>query len=155
MKWENTGIEGTKDMGYSHPQISKEEILKRLRQRGNRITSQRELLIDIILESENTCCKEIYYNACKKKLKIGIATIYRFLNTLEEIGAIERNSIYHVCNKEMKPVCNCIVEYCSGQKQAISKENFYRAVEEGIRKLGIGEEEEIQSIISLSENSEV
>lgn len=53
---------------------------------------------------------------------------------------------------ETKPVCNCVVEYCSGQKQTISKENFYKAVEEGIRKLGIGKEGEIQSIISVTES---
>ena len=60
--------------------------IKELRERGYRITRQRQVLIDIILENEYSCCKEIYYKAVQKDENIGSATVYRMLKTLEEIG---------------------------------------------------------------------
>mgnify|MGYP000152278256 CR=1 FL=1 len=54
--------------------MQKEAILNRLRQRGCRITKQRMLLLDIILEEECSSCKEIYYKASKIDSSIGSAT---------------------------------------------------------------------------------
>ena len=36
-------------------------IISELKKNGCRITSQRKLLIDVILQDECSCCKEIYY----------------------------------------------------------------------------------------------
>ena len=44
----------------------KNYILNELKKNGYRITTQRKVLIDIILEDECSCCKEIYYRASKK-----------------------------------------------------------------------------------------
>lgn len=71
-------------------QNQKEEIIVKLRSRNYRITNQRKILLDIILEGEYTSCKEIYYKATKVDPAIGMATIYRMINTLEEIGVISR-----------------------------------------------------------------
>ena len=76
--------------------MQKEAILNRLRQRGCRITKQRMLLLDIILEEECSSCKEIYYKASKIDSSIGSATVYRMINMLEEIGAINRRNMYKV-----------------------------------------------------------
>ena len=46
--------------------MQREEILKKLREQGCRITKQRQLLLDIILQEECTCCKEIYFLASKR-----------------------------------------------------------------------------------------
>ncbi len=74
----------------------KEEVLKRLRERGMRITKQRRLLLDIILEENCSCCKEIYYKASQLDSGIGTATIYRMINTLEDIGAIHRSNMFKI-----------------------------------------------------------
>ena len=74
--------------------MQREEILKKLREQGCRITKQRQLLLDIILQEECTCCKEIYFLASKKDPNIGMATVYRMINLLEEIGALKRKSAY-------------------------------------------------------------
>lgn len=71
--------------------MEKEIIIQKLKDRGGRITKQRLILLDIILEGECSCCKEIYYKAVNKDEKIGLATVYRMVNKLEEIGAISRN----------------------------------------------------------------
>jgi len=77
-------------------QEKKNLIVKKLQDQGYRITKQRLLLIDIILSNECSCCKEIYYQASKHDSDIGAATVYRFVNTLEEIGAINRRNMYKV-----------------------------------------------------------
>ena len=75
---------------YRRTQMQKEMIIQKLKEQGCRITKQRLMLLDIILEEEFSCCKEIYYKASKLDDKIGSATVYRMINTLEEIGAISR-----------------------------------------------------------------
>ena len=137
------------EINFSYPVLSREEILERFRERGYRITEQRKMLLDIVLESRYICCKEIYYKAYQSKNKVGIATVYRFLNTLEEIGAVERKNQYYVANSEEGTADHCVVEFCSGKKKTLSKEVFYRAVEEGMRHLGIEEKDEINQIISI------
>lgn len=74
----------------------KEVIIDKLKQRGYRITKQRKILLDIILEDQCTSCKEIYYKASKQDSEIGAATVYRMINTLEEIGAINRSNMYKI-----------------------------------------------------------
>ena len=72
---------------------SKELIIEKLKENGCRITKQRLVLIDIILEDECQSCKEIYYKAAQIDHKIGMATVYRMVNTLEEIGAMNRKLV--------------------------------------------------------------
>ena len=74
----------------------REKIISELKTRGYRITKQRMLLIEIILDEDCSCCKEIYYRAHDKDSSIGIATVYRMVKTLEEIGAIDRRNMYRV-----------------------------------------------------------
>ena len=60
------------------------------------ITKQRLMLLDIILQEDCSCCKEIYFKASQIDSGIGTATIYRMVNTLEEIGAISRKNMYKI-----------------------------------------------------------
>ena len=71
-------------------------MLQRLKEKGCRITKQRKILIDIILQGECTSCKEIYYKAAEKDPSIGAATVYRMINLLEEIGVISRKNMFRV-----------------------------------------------------------
>ena len=77
-------------------QLEKNLIVRKLKEHGCRITRQRMLILDIILEGDFSCCKEIYYRAMEQDSKIGTATVYRMINTLEEIGAISRKNMYKV-----------------------------------------------------------
>ena len=74
---------------YQRTQMQKDMILERLREQGCRITRQRQLILDIILEEECSCCKEIYFKASKVDPKIGVATVYRMVIAMEDIGAIK------------------------------------------------------------------
>ncbi len=70
--------------------MSKEKVVDMLKENGCRITKQRMTILDVILEGEAGCCKEIYYKAAQKDSAIGVATVYRMVNTLEDIGVITR-----------------------------------------------------------------
>ena len=76
-------------IGGSTMTDQKEMIISELQKNGKRITDQRRILLDVILEGKWSSCKEIYYKAADKDHKIGLATVYRMVNALEEIGAID------------------------------------------------------------------
>ena len=81
---------------YERTQMQREIVIQRLKEQGCRITKQRMVLLDIILNENCSSCKEIYYKASKIDSKIGTATVYRMINTLEEIGAISRRNMYKI-----------------------------------------------------------
>ena len=76
--------------------MAKEVIIQKMKDSGCRITKQRMILLDIILEEDCSCCKEIYFKESKKDSKIGVATVYRMINSLEEIGVISRKNMFKV-----------------------------------------------------------
>ena len=78
--------------------MSQQDVDKVLQHNGKRITKQRKILLDIILNGQWECCKEIYYEAVKRDPSIGMATVYRMMSTLEEIGVLERRCVF--CMKE-------------------------------------------------------
>lgn len=72
----------------------KEKIIERLKSNGCRITKQRLHILDVILENHCTSCKEIFYRASALDSGIGIATVYRMVNALEEVGVLSRRIVY-------------------------------------------------------------
>ena len=94
--------------------MQREMILQRLKEQGCRITKQRLALIDIILENECSSCKEIYYKAIKKDPAIGIATVYRMVRSLEDIGAIRRNKMYEIQYGKERIEENALAEFGVG-----------------------------------------
>lgn len=78
--------------------MSKEEKLEtaidQLKKKGYRITGQRRLLIGLILGSEYASCKEIYFAAREADSKIGIATVYRTVQLLENMDLIRKKWSY-------------------------------------------------------------
>ena len=92
-------------VSYQTTKMQREIILTKLKEKGCRITKQRLRLIDIILQNECSSCKEIFYRALEEDDKLGVATVYRMVNLLEDIGAINRKNMYRIscsmnCNKE-------------------------------------------------------
>ncbi len=72
----------------------RERIISKLKEKGCRITKQRQMLLDIILENQCTSCKEIYLKATKSDSTIGQATVYRMVKELEDIGVLSRKIVY-------------------------------------------------------------
>lgn len=79
--------------------MCQKEVEKVLQQSGKRMTEQRRILLNVILNGQWESCKEIYYEVRKQDPSIGIATVYRMMTTLEEIGVLERRSVYYIKDK--------------------------------------------------------
>lgn len=129
--------------------LSKEDILARLKENGLRLTEQRKLIVDIIANEEYSCCKEIYILAHKKDDTIGVATVYRMINVLEEIGAISRKNIQKAnCNGrccDMKSGCTIVTE--DSKQIMISEADLQEALKYIMEKKGIETAEEIKAVL--------
>ncbi len=114
--------------------MQKDIIIQRLRERGCRITKQRLMLLDIILEEDCSSCKEIFYKAAKIDNTIGTATVYRMINTLEEVGAISRKNMYRVaCGTECCEKEACTVYLKDGGVLDLNGTVWNRVIQEGLR----------------------
>ncbi|HIV91253.1 MAG TPA: transcriptional repressor [Candidatus Eisenbergiella stercoravium] len=126
----------------------RERILEELRRNGFRITSQRKLLIDIILSDECSCCKEIYYQAVRQDPSIGIATVYRMVKTLEDIGAINRKNMYRInCEENCGFRGDCVLVLENKEKVSFSMDEFKEAVGEVLRKKGYQGQQKVETVL--------
>ena len=128
-------------------------ILTILKEKGYRITNQRKLLIDIIFNEDCTCCKEIYYKAHKKDSTIGIATVYRMLNTLEEIGAIDRRNLYkYSCNGKCHDYDGCAITMENGREITLSDDELKKVLAEGLKAKGYVKNGEVEMVNLLEKD---
>ena len=125
----------------------KEFILKKLKENGCRITKQRIELLDIILENECSSCKEIYYKALKKDPKIGTATVYRMVNILEDVGAIDRKNMYRVADSvQESEKKGWMIELDDHTVFYLSPKKWNRVLQEGLRVCGYLSDQSVSSI---------
>lgn len=70
-----------------------QEVVRQLKNGGYRITEQRRLLLKLILSNEYSSCKEIYFAAKREDDKVGIATVYRTVQLLEDMELIRKEMV--------------------------------------------------------------
>lgn len=140
-----TEVNSCRDQQYQRSNMQRSAIMNRLRQAGCRITKQRKIILDIILQEECTCCKEIYFLASKRDPNIGMATIYRMINLLEEIGALERKRAYRICNEE-SPVHICSVKLDDYTSIRLDGEKLRQVIEKGMESFGYLHDRRVRSI---------
>ena len=133
---------------YHRTRMQKEMVLQRLKENGCRITKQRKILLDIILQEECGSCKEIYYKAATLDSSIGAATVYRMVNLLEEIGAISRKNMYRIscgmnCNRENA----CVIELDDQAFFRLSSGEWYKVISEGLRCMGYVDSQKVASVV--------
>ena len=136
--------------------MQKDAILNRLRQRGCRITKQRMVLLDIILDGDCSSCKEIYYKASKIDPSIGSATVYRMINMLEEIGAINRRNMYRVsciqpCDEleddaQKSGKLACTIEFDDNSSIVLTQKAWNQIIQAGLSVCGYKDKQAIRSI---------
>ena len=130
---------------YQRTLMQKDVVIQELKKRGCRITKQRRMLLDVILENESSCCKEIYYNASRLDPGIGSATVYRMVNLLEEIGAISRRNMYKIVrNPNCRDESICTIELDDNTVQKLSRDNFNNVIQAGLKACGYIENQEIE-----------
>ena len=70
--------------------MSNEQIIEALKKKGMRITKQRKLVAGIIADNDGASCKDICCMVRSRDDSIGVATVYRMIKVLEDIGVVER-----------------------------------------------------------------
>ena len=138
-------VNSCRDQQYQRSNMQKSAIMNRLRQAGCRITKQRKIILDIILQEECTCCKEIYFLATKKDPNIGMATIYRMINLLEEVGALKRKRAYRICDEET-PVKICSIKLDDYTSIRLDGEKLRQVVERGMESFGYLHDRRVRSV---------
>lgn len=133
-------------------QMQREMILQKLKEEGYRITKQRIAVIDIILENDCGSCKEILYKTAKTNKKIGAATIYRTINMLEEIGAINRKNLYRLSYTEDKlPADAVIVTLADGTEHSFDAKEWNHILQKGMQVCGYAGETAVVSVVYKNE----
>lgn len=127
----------------------KDLVIKRLREEGFRITKQRKILIDMILSETCSCCKEVYILASKKDPGIGIATVYRTVDALEKVGALERKTSYQLRSQNSKMCPGCLVELEDSSTVELDYESMEKMIENGLLKCGLSKGKKIKGITLL------
>ena len=79
--------------------MSNEYVISMLKDRGFRITKQRRLIIDTILNNNGSSCKEIYHEVVSRDSTIGTATVYRMIRLLEDVGILKHVDMIMLTNK--------------------------------------------------------
>lgn len=126
----------------------KDKILELFRQKGMRITRQRRLILDIVFEHDCISCKEIYYQALKKDKNVGIATVYRMVNVLAELGVFEVNAPYRLAGKISGESMNgCRVILKNQTVVEFDRQEWQNVLAEALRKKGYDGIPEIERVI--------
>lgn len=139
--------------GQQRSSMQREMILEKLRERGCRITRQRLNLIDVILENECSSCKEIFYKAQEQDDRVGVATVYRMINLLEEIGAINRKNMYRVEYGENSLLDTaaqesaCTIELDDGTVHRLSANHWNQVLRTGLEAYGYLKSQDIASVM--------
>lgn len=136
---------------YHITKMQREIVIQKLKEQGCRITKQRLMLLDIILEEECSCCKEIYYKASRMDKKIGLATVYRMIKTLEEIGAISRKNMYKIaCGSACEKENVCTIEFADDSVIELSGEKWNQIIRTGLSACGYMSGKNIRSVVVKS-----
>ena len=135
-------------------------LKEQLKSKGCKLTPQRRAIVDTIIENEgkHLTAEEIYEQVKKKCPEIGLATVYRTILLLEEIGVIsklllndgcsryelvhrnERHRHHHlICNK-----CNKVIEVeddlLEDLEEGIEKKYKFKILDHALKFFGICDE---------------
>lgn len=83
----------------SNPEI--EKLKNSLKEKGYKLTPQRRAILDIIIQNEGShlTTEELYDLVKKECPEIGLATVYRTVQLLEELGVICRLDLDDGCSR--------------------------------------------------------
>ena len=142
------------ELKFQRTRMQKESVLKTLKDKGCRITNQRKVLLDVILDEECTSCKEIYYKAVEIDPNIGEATVYRMVNLLEDIGAISRRNIYKIsCNLDCVKENACTIELDDNMVYHLSRTEWNSVIMKGLKACGYLDNQKVNRIVIESEKN--
>ncbi len=74
-------------MSHSHT------LIETLRQRGYRVTPQREMIVEAVAHGRHTTAEEVFERVRERTQAVNIATVYRTLDLLVEEGLASRTDL--------------------------------------------------------------
>ena len=131
---------------YQTVPMQTDHVIACLREQGFRITKQRKILIDIILNEFCSCCKEVYILATKKDPGIGIATVYRTVDALEKIGALKRGNAYQLCDHKNRVCQCCLVELEDSSMIKLDSNSMEKIIKNGMQNSGLSNGKKVVGI---------
>jgi Fur family ferric uptake transcriptional regulator len=130
-------------------------IISELKKRGFKITNQRKLIIEMILKNRCSCCKEIYYQVLAKDATIGIATVYRMVRLLEELGVIDRKKLFQVSYDNLTGIlADQIILIDEEKTTELEAGEWYEKLKMMLKEKGLMNDHGIAVIIKKSKPSE-
>lgn len=75
--------------------MSSEPLADRLRGRGMRMTSQRQLILDAVCELGHSTPEDVFSHVHQHHSGVNITTVYRALEVLEQIGLVQHSHVGH------------------------------------------------------------
>ena len=83
--------------------------------------------------------------------KIGTATVYRMVNTLEEIGAISRKNMYRItCDQGCEMENACTIEFDDNTIVELSSSKWNQIIQSGLLACGYLNGHHVRSIMAKS-----
>lgn len=86
-------------------EVLKQNLIKKLKAVGLKITPQRQEILNILLREKHKSAEEIYKEISLKFPNISLDTVYRNLNKLKDLGLLinvhssDNKQRYELCNK--------------------------------------------------------
>lgn len=111
-----------------------DETLRKLESSGLRMTVQRRHIIEILTSSQCTSPKELWYEAKQFVPDLGIATVYRLINRLEQIGVISKAR--NLGMQKVEPVLGTLTDP-AGRKMNLASLKLSEVVKQGLIAKGI------------------
>lgn len=117
--------------------VQREKVVARLRKEGFRITKQRILIIDTLLEHRFECKKAVCYYVQQIDSSIGMATVYRFLQVLEQMEVLKPENSYMVqVEQKLCQEQKCTVFMNNNKKLVLKPSEWKQAIMSLVEKKG-------------------
>ena len=136
--------------------IDMDDLRKRLKEKGHKMTTQRRVILDAIIENrdEHLTPEEIYDIVKTKYPEIGIATVYRTLQLLEKLNIIcrlnfddgynryelnydsEEEQHHHLICLNCGRVMEVKLDHLKSLEKQIEDENDFKVVDHNVKFFG-------------------
>lgn len=124
------------------------DIIEVLKTHGFRITNQRKIVLQVLLSEECTSCKDIYYKAHSIDSSIGMATVYRMINALEEIGIFNREKLFQIAHPDDEiREKEYVIEFDDHTTCEIKESQWKKIISDGLKNMGYDTSKKIDRII--------
>ncbi len=137
-----------------------ERLKSKLTEKGYKLTTQRRIILDVILENQGNhlSSEEIYDKVKSKYPEIGLATVYRTLQLLEELGIVYKVNFndgynryevssstgdhrhHHLVCLKCGKVIEVKLDLLENLENRIEKESKFKIVDHNVKFFGYCEE---------------